>query len=99
MYNKLQKTAGSIIERFGVKANISSRTGFVVKDQLNYKYQMANGAIIQSGDLMLICSASLDPKLNNDITIGEEIYKVINVMPVNPATINVIVEVHARKMS
>lgn len=99
MYNKLQKTAGSIIEKFGVKANISSRIGFVVKDQLNYKYQMANSAIIQSGDLMLICSASLDPKLNNDITIGEEIYKVINVMPINPAMTNVAIEVHARRMA
>lgn len=98
MYSKLQKTASSIIERFGVKANISSRTGFVVKDQLNYKYQMANSNIIESGDVLLICSASLNPKLNNDITIGDEIYKVINVMPVNPATINVIVEVHARRM-
>ena len=56
-----------------------------------------DGTLIQNDDVFLMLEASVAPALEDTITVGDDLFHVVNVKPLKPAGIAVLYDVQLRK--
>lgn len=106
-YTGITNTADRLIDRFGLDAECETwiagektvTHGKAVKDKISYQYMQAYQNMIEAGDVMLICSQSLDIQEGSTLSVGGENFLIIKSMPIKPADKVVAIEAIARAMA
>lgn len=79
------------------ETEIKEFTGYCVKDKLSHQYTQSVPHLIQGGDVMLICTPSLELKAGDIVIISEdEKWEIVDPRPVAPRDEVIIYEAHAR---
>lgn len=108
----IDKGVSCIITSKGVQGGFDPITGAPLDDMpatsqtaqcvlLDYSTEMKNrqDSLIESGDKRILIAAKgvAEPKLSDNITVGDKVYTVAEVTNLNPATIPLVYEVRGRE--